>query len=51
MDDGNLRTGGRLDVSTTEARQGSQEGVVRYVLGMSLALVVLAFAIAYFVYF
>jgi hypothetical protein len=33
--------------SPTKARQGSKEGVVRYVLIASLALVVLAFILAY----
>jgi hypothetical protein len=32
-------------VNTTEARSASTPGVVRYVLGISLALVVVAFAI------
>jgi hypothetical protein len=33
--------------SPTSARQGSREGVVRYVLMISLALVVVAFVLAY----
>jgi len=35
----------------TEARQGVTLGHMRYVLGFSLALVVIAFAIIYFFYF
>jgi hypothetical protein len=31
----------------TEARSGSKEGVVRYILALSLALVVAALVIAY----
>jgi hypothetical protein len=31
----------------TEARAGSKEGVVRYVLAGGLALVIVAFAVAY----
>lgn len=34
----------------TAARQGSREGVVRYVLGISLALVIVAMVIAYLVF-
>ncbi|HEX5321817.1 MAG TPA: hypothetical protein VFW46_21850 [Stellaceae bacterium] len=38
------------NISTpTEARAGSKEGVVRYVLGISLALSIIAIAIVYFV--
>ena len=33
--------------SPTEARSGSKEGVVRYVLAISLALVVIAFVVGY----
>ncbi len=33
--------------STNAARQGATHGVVRYVLGISLVLVVVAFVIAY----
>jgi hypothetical protein len=40
---------GSPDVTTTEARQATKEGVVRYVLGISLALVILGFFIAYLV--
>jgi hypothetical protein len=40
----------RLQVPAEEARQASSEGVVRYVLGISLALVIFAFAIAYYMY-
>jgi hypothetical protein len=40
---------GSPDVTTTDARQATKEGVVRYVLGISLALVILGFFIAYLV--
>jgi hypothetical protein len=33
----------------TEARAGSKEGVVRYVLGLSLGLSIIALVIVYFV--
>jgi hypothetical protein len=33
----------------TEARAGSKEGVVRYVLGVSLALSIVALVVVYFV--
>jgi hypothetical protein len=33
----------------TEARAGSKEGVVRYVLAISLALVVILFVVGYMV--
>lgn len=33
----------------TEARASSKEGVVRYVLGISVALVVIAFIVSYFI--
>jgi hypothetical protein len=51
MDDGHIRSGSGVDLSGTEARQASREGVVRYVLAASLALVIIAFAIAYAIYF
>jgi hypothetical protein len=35
------------ELSATEARQATKEGVVRYVLGISLFLVIAGFAIAY----
>jgi hypothetical protein len=38
----------RIVKSPTEARSASKEGVVRYVLGISIALVVILFAVAYF---
>jgi len=34
----------------TEARQGQMTGRVRYILAVSVALVVAAFAIIYFIY-
>ena len=37
----------RIVVGKTEARAGAKEGVMRYVLAASLALVVVLFAIAY----
>jgi hypothetical protein len=37
----------RIVVNETEARQATKEGVVRYVLLVSLVLVVVLFAIAY----
>ena len=42
MDDGR-----RVVETPTQARSGSKYGVVRYVLAISLALVVIAFAVAY----
>jgi hypothetical protein len=36
-------------VSPTDARSGSKEGVVRYVLGISLGLVVVLFILGYVV--
>ena len=39
----------REQVTTTEARAGSTPHVTRYVLGISLALVVVLFAIIYLV--
>ena len=38
---------GSPELSPTDARQASKEGLVRYVLGISLALVIAGFAIAY----
>jgi hypothetical protein len=37
------------ELSPTQARQATKEGVVRYVLGISLVLVVAGFIIAYIV--
>jgi hypothetical protein len=37
----------RIVKSPTEARAGSKEGVVRYVLAISLALVVIVFIVSY----
>ena len=34
-------------ISTTRARQGKTLGAMRYVLGVSIALVVIVFAVAY----
>ena len=41
------RNDGRIERTPTEARQGSKEGVTRYVLAGGLVLVIIAFAIAY----
>jgi hypothetical protein len=41
------RTDRPTERTATEARQGSKEGVVRYVLAGGLVLVIIAFAIAY----
>jgi hypothetical protein len=40
---------GSAELRPDEARQATKEGVGRYVLGISLFLVIVAFAIAYFV--
>jgi hypothetical protein len=45
MDD--RRDDGRVVRSETEARQGSKEGVVRYVLIGGIVLVIVLFAISY----
>ncbi|MDB5411653.1 MAG: hypothetical protein JWL84_6565 [Rhodospirillales bacterium] len=42
------RNGEHIEVPTTAARSASKEGVGRYVLTISLFLVVVAFVIAYF---
>jgi len=42
MDDGR-----RIVESPSRARQANKPGIVRYVLAISLALVVIAFAVAY----
>jgi hypothetical protein len=49
MDDMARRDGERLELSTTEARQGTRENVVRYVLAISMALVIIGFAVIYYV--
>jgi hypothetical protein len=38
------------ELSTEEARAGRTRGIVRYVLGVSLALVIIAFIIIYFAF-
>jgi hypothetical protein len=43
-------TGGGVEIGKTDARQGVTLGSVRYVLGISLALAVVALVILYFVY-
>lgn len=40
-----------VGVPAREARQATREGVGRYVLGISLAAVIIAFVIIYFIYF
>lgn len=45
------RTEERIELSPTEARQASREGVSRYVLGASLVLVIVAFVVIYSVFF
>jgi hypothetical protein len=37
----------RIVVNETEARQATKEGVVRYILAISMALVVVLFVVAY----
>jgi len=37
----------RIVTTPTRARTGSKEGVVRYILGISIALVVVLFGISY----
>jgi hypothetical protein len=37
----------RIVLNPEEARQGRKSGVLRYILGVSLALVVILFAVAY----
>jgi hypothetical protein len=45
-----MHTGTPKTLDPTEARQGETTGRIRYVLAISLALCVVAFAIFYFVY-
>lgn len=40
---------GAAELPAREARQASKEGVVRYVLTISLILVIIGFIVAYFV--
>jgi hypothetical protein len=40
----------RIVVNKTEARQATKEGVVRYVLLVSLVLVVVLFSVAYLIF-
>jgi hypothetical protein len=40
---------GSAELTTTDARQATKEGVVRYVLGISLSLVIVGFLVAYLV--
>jgi hypothetical protein len=39
----------RTVIDPTKARSGSKEGVVRYILGVSLALIVVLFVVSYLV--
>jgi hypothetical protein len=39
----------RIVKSPTDARSASKEGVVRYVLGISIALVIILFIVGYLV--
>ena len=41
------RNGSKITRTETQASGGSKEGVVRYVLGVGLVLVVIAFVVAY----
>ena len=43
-------TNGPVSIGTTDARQGVALGSVRYVLGISLALALVAFVVLYFMY-
>jgi hypothetical protein len=43
-------TGGGVTISKTDARQAVTLGHVRYVLGISLALALVAFVVLYFMY-
>ncbi|HEY6578442.1 MAG TPA: hypothetical protein VIY09_03905 [Rhizomicrobium sp.] len=45
------QTGKPKELRAVEARQGVASGYARYVLGISLALVIIAFAIIYFMNF
>jgi len=40
----------QIHVSTTEARGGATPGMTRYILGASLALVIVAFLVVYLVW-
>ena len=40
----------RIVVTTTEARQATEEGVVRTILAISMALVVVLFLVAYLLF-
>jgi hypothetical protein len=40
----------RPTTDPTKARAGSKEGVVRYILGISLTLVVVLFAVSYLIH-
>ena len=40
---------GATEIPATAARQASKEGIVRYVLAISLTLVIVAFVVAYLI--
>jgi hypothetical protein len=48
-EDGRAMPDDNIIKSPTDARAGSKEGVVRYILGISIALVVILFVIGYMV--
>jgi len=39
----------RVNLGTDEARAGATPGMTRYILGASLALIIIAFIVVYFV--
>jgi hypothetical protein len=39
----------RVNLATDEARAGATPGMTRYILGASLALIIIAFLVVYFV--
>jgi hypothetical protein len=43
-------TNGPMQIGTTDVRQGVALGSVRYVLGISLALALVAFVVLYFLF-
>ena len=47
---GDRQTDERITLTTTQARQGATPHVTRYVLSWGLALVILAFAVIYFLH-
>ncbi|HZS82395.1 MAG TPA: hypothetical protein VFA50_05970 [Stellaceae bacterium] len=51
MDERPAEERGRIEVPAKEARGATREGVVRYVLAISLAAIAIAFAILWWVNF